>query len=678
MRPAPTTSTYRPEIDGLRAFAVLAVIGHHFSDRGLPSGYLGVDIFLVISGFVITASLAGRSAASAGRFLADFYARRLKRLLPALLVCVAVTSLLICLFNPAPIVSLETAQQALWGQSNHYLLRRTVDYFTISAKLNAFTHTWSLSVETQFYLVFPLLLWLTGFAQHQPGSERRLGRLMLLLAAVSLAAFVYCSITNRQAWSYFLMPLRFWELAAGCLLFLTRRSCPAWLRPEFCLGGIGLLLFMPLTWIAPTTIAGVGLTLLLLFSLRSGTPTYHWLTRPWMTGLGRISYSLYLWHWAVLVISRWTIGIHWWSVPLQLGLMLGLAILSYRYVEAPCRHAPWLKAIGVTIALSLFSTWGLGQALSQLHQHYPKLYAGKPLMPLATPAPVTVAPCYLNPSPNFLDIGNHAAMPPVCGQRSDSETATVYQFGDSHMDQFHGPITAWARSQNLATMSVFGEFCQFPAVRRQRLLPGHTTEQLDPCYASQEKLEANLLGRVKRGDYVFIGNALYGAFSGHWVDWVEDWYVDAEGRSISQPQALADYLQRLEQLARKLSDRGVTVVLFLDSAHFLEMTQVNDATLCRKQWFNILPEGCQIPTQQFLAQRRPIAQGLQKIAQRDRVYLWDGLDRHTCDDRVCTAARYVDNNHFTADYAEYLFQTFRQQHPQIFDRRERGLPLPVK
>jgi peptidoglycan/LPS O-acetylase OafA/YrhL len=671
--PAPSitpSSSYQPEIDGLRAFAVLAVILHHFNAPWLPSGYLGVDIFFVISGFVITASLAGRrteaGVQSGWRFLAKFYARRVKRLLPALLVCVAITSLLIVLFNARPITSLETAQQALVGQSNHYLLKRTVDYFTISAKLNAFTQTWSLSVEAQFYLIFPLLLWLTGFAQHQPGSRKRLGQLMLLLAALSLAGFSYCSITHRQSIAYFLMPARFWEIAAGCLLFLGRRPLPNWLKPEFFLVLLGVAMFMPLAWIGPTTIAGVLLTLLLLLTLRPQSLAYQLFTHPWMVYLGLISYSLYLWHWTVLVISRWTIGIHGWSVPIQLGLMLGLAVLSYRYVEQPCRKAAWLKPIALTIGIGGIAVWGLWSTIGLLSQHYPKLYAGKPLVPLAAPITAAYPACYVNPGPNYLDIHNHATMPPTCSQRSGQETATVYQFGDSHMAQFNPSIAHWARSQNLATVAVFGEFCQFPAVRRIRALPGQTRPQLDPCYSAQDRLETNLLNRVQPNDYVFIGNALYGAFSGHWVDWVENWYVDANGNSITQAQALTDYFQRLEQLARSLSDRGAKVILFLDSAHFLEMTQVNDATLCHKQWFNIVPEGCTIPTQQFRAQRQAIEDGLKAIAQHDRVYLWDTLDRHTCDDQVCTATHYVDSNHFTSDYAEYLFQTFRQQQPQIF------------
>jgi len=157
---------YRPEIDGIRAFAVIAVIINHFNKEILPSGYLGVDIFFVISGFVITSSLAGRSNKNLNLrdFLTGFYARRIKRLVPALVLFVFVTSVLICLFNPNPDFSIKTGVASLFGLSNLYLLKQSTDYFAASTALNVFTHTWSLGVEEQFYLIFPFVVWFTGFS----------------------------------------------------------------------------------------------------------------------------------------------------------------------------------------------------------------------------------------------------------------------------------------------------------------------------------------------------------------------------------------------------------------------------------------------------------------------------------------------------------------------------------
>ena len=153
-----TKSRYRPEIDGLRAFAVVAVIINHFNKEILPNGYLGVDIFFVISGFVITSSLYQRPSKNFKDFICGSYERRIKRLVPALSVFVLITSIMICLFNPTPGISLLTGLTSLFGLSNLYLLKESTDYFAQLTELNIFTHTWSLGVEEQFYLLFPFLI----------------------------------------------------------------------------------------------------------------------------------------------------------------------------------------------------------------------------------------------------------------------------------------------------------------------------------------------------------------------------------------------------------------------------------------------------------------------------------------------------------------------------------------
>ena len=167
-------SRYRPEIDGLRAFAVVAVIINHFNKDIFPSGYLGVDIFFVISGFVITSSLYQRPSKNFKDFISGFYERRIKRLVPALSVFVLIMSIAICLFNPEPILSLRTGLTGLLGFSNLYLLKNSTDYFAQSTELNVFTHTWSLGVEEQFYILFPFLIWFSGFGRQTKNGARNL------------------------------------------------------------------------------------------------------------------------------------------------------------------------------------------------------------------------------------------------------------------------------------------------------------------------------------------------------------------------------------------------------------------------------------------------------------------------------------------------------------------------
>ena len=190
---------YRPEIDGLRAFAVIAVIINHFNKEILPNGYLGVDIFFVISGFVITSSLYQRPSINFKDFISGFYERRIKRLVPALSVFVLIMSIAICLFIPIPTLSLRTGLTSLFGLSNIYLLKQSTDYFAQSTELNVFTHTWSLGVEEQFYFLFPFLIWFSGFGRQTKNGARNLFLIVGALTIASLIGFIYLyPSTNQQ------------------------------------------------------------------------------------------------------------------------------------------------------------------------------------------------------------------------------------------------------------------------------------------------------------------------------------------------------------------------------------------------------------------------------------------------------------------------------------------------
>ena len=378
-------SRYRPEIDGLRAFAVVAVIINHFNKDILPGGYLGVDIFFVISGYVITSSLLGRPSKGFKDFISGFYERRIKRLVPALSVFALITSIAICLFNPSPGLSLRTGITSLFGLSNLYLLKQSTDYFAQSTELNVFTHTWSLGVEEQFYILFPFLIWFSGFGRQTKNGARNLFLIVGALTIASLIGFLYLYPTNQPA-AYFLMPSRFWEMAAGCLIFIgfqKRASVEQLLEkvpPLLVLALIVGVMYLPMSMAATSTIAVVALSSILIASLKKQTSAFKVFTNPKVVYIGLISYSLYLWHWGVLSISRWTIGIHWWSVPFQIALMLGLAIATYRWIETPLRQGNWFGKRWKTLVVGggvLVTVSGGLVALSKTHKG--KFYLGNEL-----------------------------------------------------------------------------------------------------------------------------------------------------------------------------------------------------------------------------------------------------------------------------------------------------------
>lgn len=211
---------YRAEIDGLRAVAVVSVIIHHIDRTLLPHGHLGVDIFYVISGFVITQALINQQHGSFVNYALRFYTRRVKRLMPALFLCIALTTMIVFAVSTPDYIltaaSIRTGVTALFGLSNLYLLRHATDYFGSTALLNPFTHTWSLGFEAQFYLVFPVIMWFSGLPRKSPKGIFYFTLIICVAAIASLGSYIW--LDNRNPiWAFYLMPTRFWELAAGAI-----------------------------------------------------------------------------------------------------------------------------------------------------------------------------------------------------------------------------------------------------------------------------------------------------------------------------------------------------------------------------------------------------------------------------------------------------------------------------
>ena len=383
-----TKKKYRLEIDGIRAFAIIAVIINHFNKELLPSGYLGVDIFFVISGYVITSSLHEKDFKSLWEFLYIFFERRIRRLVPALVFFVTVTSIFICFFNPYPGFSLITGITSLFGLSNLYLIKQSTDYFAQSTEMNVFTHTWSLGVEEQFYVLFPFLIWFSDFrSKAKTGTNKFLG-LILILTIFSFITFIFLFSTSPNS-AYFLMPARFWEISTGSLVFLGINKkvliCSSLekIPVPITLLIMVLLMFLPINITIFSIIFTVLSTSILLISLKKGKLGFNLFTNKKVVNVGLLSYSLYLWHWSIISISRWTIGIYWWTIPFQIILIYLISSFSYNNVESPFRLKRSIKkfksfiylAISI-ITSSLFITF-LGKKVHShiyLGQNDPDLY----------------------------------------------------------------------------------------------------------------------------------------------------------------------------------------------------------------------------------------------------------------------------------------------------------------
>ncbi|MDO8358720.1 MAG: acyltransferase family protein [Devosia sp.] len=363
---------YRPEIDGLRAIAVLAVVGYHYG-LPVPGGFAGVDIFFVISGYLIT-SLLARDLAAGNLSILSFYDRRIRRIVPALLLVMAATSLAgFVLLWPGDYASLGwSALYSAFGAGNIYFFLNT-GYFDQAADLQPLLHLWSLGVEEQFYLVWPLLLLAAG------RLTRSRMALLGLAAAILVASLAYAiSILPLDPKAAFYLPTgRAWELALGAVLvFLPRPALPALLRNLAAAAGLVLTMgwlfvlndSMPFPGLAAVP-ACLGAALLIL-ACEQPTAVGAALSFGPLRFVGKISYSLYLWHWPILVLYRHFNEGHPPAAPALIvlaGLAVGVSWLSFRFVEQPFRRRAWAgwKAISAGLAAAMFIAAigaGLGQA----------------------------------------------------------------------------------------------------------------------------------------------------------------------------------------------------------------------------------------------------------------------------------------------------------------------------
>ena len=441
--------SYRPDIDGLRAVAVIAVILFHVDESWLPGGFVGVDIFFVISGYVVAGSLLGRAACtSASEYLVAFYARRLKRLSPALVAVTCITALLLSLLVDPSTEALtsyfDSGMLALVGWANNYFAtlgegahrrRLANNYFgpppdsvgdrppeqigESELSLNPFLHYWSLGVEEQFYVVFPLLV-LAAFSkrvvkppanlsvaampdksptptfmmadqQPPPSKERGRGRGLLwgfMLLGIGIAGWM--TQVHPQL-AFYLLPPRLWELLAGAVLFDLRARGAGWQWvPDEC--GTPIIAALDLSsWLGiamacvttrdeanfpfPWTLLPVGGTLCFIAAgwakprkVRLGgfqlpTPLFNALcSHPACTYTGRLSYPLYLWHWPLIALFRHTCGMqHGGNKVGVIAATVGAAVLTYHGLEVhvrkwrPRRH--WHVFAVMIPVLGLAEVW---------------------------------------------------------------------------------------------------------------------------------------------------------------------------------------------------------------------------------------------------------------------------------------------------------------------------------
>jgi peptidoglycan/LPS O-acetylase OafA/YrhL len=513
---------FRPDIEGLRAVAVSLVLLYHAAVPGFGGGYVGVDVFFVLSGFLISGLLLRELETSGTISLASFYARRLRRLLPAVALLIIVTVVVsVAVLSPlrAGDVAADGVAAALYASNLRFAVQAT-DYLQSELAPSPLLHLWSLGVEEQFYLFWPALLLLATRVRSDPRV-----RVGIVAAAVVVASFALSLwLTTASApWAFFSLPSRAWELGIGALLAVGAArlaglprglaNAGGWLGLGM-IGAAGLLIDTSTPFPGTAALLPVLGTALAMLPGMRGTaeaPARFLGLRP-ARFLGRISYSLYLWHWPMLVLPTAVAG-ETLPLPVRVGLMLAaipIAYASQRWLEDPIRRGRIVglvprRNLALAGALSIAvatSSLGLGFVTTQrlaaatgdresasapplpalgglaatpgpaAAGESPRASTGASTLPAPTlpPAPGGPVPVDLIPPliaarddiPAIYDNGCHLAQPstaiPDCVFGDPGSQTVVILFGDSHAAQWFPALERLAieRSWRLVSMTKSG------------------------------------------------------------------------------------------------------------------------------------------------------------------------------------------------------------------------------
>lgn len=661
---------YLPHVDALRAVAVLAIILYHLDGRILPGGFAGVDIFFVISGFVVSKAAAQRGGASLRDFALDFVSRRIRRILPALIVCLLVTAFASALWIPPSWLSdniPRTGQFAFYGASNIVLSKNKDRYFSPAAEFNPFTHTWSLGVEEQFYMLFPFLffLWLRGRAFRACSFA--------IFALGSMASFAW-SIERNVADStsgYYMLSTRFWELAAGVILYMSK-SCSWGARlgamrgarhiGNFVVAGAVIALISTFLRNEGETLPAYGLlvpvlatmALLIVLPYRGRLPS-SCAIRAIAAGLiriGRWSYSLYLWHWPVIVLFKWTVGI---SRPQcivgAVVLTFTLAWMSWRFVEQPLR-TPLMtrKAKLSSVVLALAAAWIGSVTASAAIRHQAKFTLStvaknqKDWNPAVGQKIRGENGCRVTPSSVQLSEGrrvifrrSHCASPVPLAPR-------LFAIGDSHALAY-GPAFASYALQTGADVIVYNNGgCPFLSLQPWR-------EDNEACDSRAATAMQDMLPRLEPGDVVFLPSLRLPKFVDQWVAFRPEHVAShsvgelaAHGRQVS--------MEKAARAIRRFRETGASVILQAPGPVLKA-----PAFRCADWWTRtneICVDGAQVGREEFLAMRAPVVHALEELAKDDDgVAVFDPAETLCPEGTICDAFMngkplYFDGDHISA------------------------------
>jgi peptidoglycan/LPS O-acetylase OafA/YrhL len=581
MKSAAERGKFRPDVEGLRGVAIAFALLYH-AGHIAPGGYIGVDIFFVISGFLITGMLVDELRATGTISLTRFYSRRVKRLLP--LVALVLGFVAIGSRFVLPPARQESVAGDIVGAGvyviNWRLVFRSVDYSGMGMQASPVQHFWSLAVEEQFYIVWPALLLLATW------WWRRRGRvpgwvLVAVVAAVALASFAYnLHYTNAEAAAaYFSTATRGWELAFGGLLAFAARLTwrpGRWLGSGLAWGGLAALVWAGAFFNDSTPFPGKAallpivatLALILAGSARTASLPIRFLTLSPVRHVGRISYAWYLWHWPVIVFAAALWGdLTVWEGLLAIAVAYIPAVLSHRLVEQPLHYSRTLAALpratlGLGVALTAISV-AAGVGLSTSRPQIPVASASVAVgaRALLSGQPMQQSVNALSPPPDkaYGDRGRLRAdgcLVPLKGDRSPpcvygvpSSRTTVVLFGDSHAMQYFPALNPIAVRRGWRLVG---------------LTKGGCTPALVRVYQAAFKREYSECDRWRERALERIASERPSMIV---VSGLDRYRVLDKGRAV-EPEESGPLLEAgFERTLRRLKSTGAKVVVIRDNPH---------------------------------------------------------------------------------------------------------------
>ncbi len=665
---------FRPDIEGLRAVAILAVLAYHARLPWITGGFVGVDVFFVISGFLITGLLLREFSASGRIDLPAFYARRARRLLPAALVVIAVTVLASALIvSPVifPSIAGDGAAAALYVSNYRFALSAT-DYFAAEGAPSPLLHYWSLAVEEQFYLFWPLLI-LVG------ARYLSVRRLWILVAAVGLASLVASVVmTNVEApWAFYSLPTRAWQLALGGLVALGVLALPErWpAHAASALGAVGMLVivasvvlindttpFPGLAALAPA----IGTASLIVAGEKASAVPARLLAMSIPRWFGRISYSLYLWHWPLLILVPVALSRDGPRLRIALAVAaIVLAALSTRFIERPfrtgwaARHTSrWTLAgagaMSVLVAVSAVTAGG-NLATPSDGEPLPSLPPAdtRPELPrglFSGPVPADLQPPLLGALDDKASVmvdgcraGFPQSEPRDCVYGNPDSPTTVVLFGDSHAAMWQPAIERIALDRDWRIVALIKPACPpVDVVSWSRRLKREFTE----CHEWRD-LAIQRIASI-RPSITFVASAKDHAI------------LSARGKRVIGTDKRA-WKEGLEAVLVRLREASERVVLIGEVPH-LEI----DALDCLAEHRTLDP--CVVMGADVIDE--PYERVERRAARRAGVQ-WMRTTRWICPGQRCPMVRgnylvYRDRDHLTATFAGVLAANVRWalDHPQ--------------